>query len=116
MDVPRTPTAVLVQALRVLAAEIQSGDGVANAALANAAERLDEFMTVARDAAERAWQNEERVRAYAQLSREARAIDFSRPGALAQHRALMKRCQVLDAGTVVDFGPVIERLMDLAKC
>lgn len=38
----KTSTKNLVAALRVLAAEIQSEDGIANAAIAEAAERLEE--------------------------------------------------------------------------
>lgn len=33
----------LIAALRILAAEIQSGDGVANAVIAEAAERIEEL-------------------------------------------------------------------------
>lgn len=40
---PRTPTPTLIAALRVLAAEIQSPDGAANAAIAEAADRLEEM-------------------------------------------------------------------------
>lgn len=40
---PRTPTPTLIAALRTLAAEIQSPDGVANAAIAEAADRLEEM-------------------------------------------------------------------------
>lgn len=39
----RTDTKTLATAMRVLAAEIQSSDGVANAAIAEAAHRLDEL-------------------------------------------------------------------------
>lgn len=41
--VPRTPTPTLIAALRILASEIQSPDGVANAAIAEAADRLEEI-------------------------------------------------------------------------
>lgn len=37
-----TPTSTLIKALRILARDIQSDDGVANAAIAEAAERLEE--------------------------------------------------------------------------
>lgn len=43
MTAPRSSTETLVAALRVLAAEIQSPDGVANAAIAEAADRLVEL-------------------------------------------------------------------------
>jgi hypothetical protein len=43
MTAPRSSTETLVAALRVLAAEIQSPDGVANAAIAEAADRLEEL-------------------------------------------------------------------------
>ena len=43
MKTPRTETAVLVTALRILERDIQSGDGVANAAIAEAADRLAEL-------------------------------------------------------------------------
>lgn len=43
MKTPRTETAVLVAALRILERDIQSGDGVANAAIAEAADRLAEL-------------------------------------------------------------------------
>lgn len=39
---PRSSTPTLISALRILARDIQSGDGVANAAIAEAAERLEE--------------------------------------------------------------------------
>ena len=39
----KTPDAVLISALRILAEEIQSPDGVANAAIAEAADRLEEL-------------------------------------------------------------------------
>ena len=38
----RTSDKVLIEALRILSREIQSGDGVANAAIAEGAERLEE--------------------------------------------------------------------------
>jgi ABC-type transporter Mla subunit MlaD len=38
----RTDTATLIQAMRILARDIQSDDGVANAAIAEAADRLEE--------------------------------------------------------------------------
>lgn len=38
----KTSTKVLVEAMKVLSVEIHSGDGVANAAIAEAAERLEE--------------------------------------------------------------------------
>jgi len=41
--VPRSSTETLIAALRILAAEIQSPDGVANAAIAEAADRLEEL-------------------------------------------------------------------------
>lgn len=37
----RTPTITIIAALRALANDIQSGDGVANAAISAAADRLD---------------------------------------------------------------------------
>jgi hypothetical protein len=37
-----TPTETLIQALRLLSSDIQSEDGVANAAIAEAAQRLQE--------------------------------------------------------------------------
>lgn len=40
----RTPDATLIAALRVLAREIKSGDGLANACIAEAAERLAELV------------------------------------------------------------------------
>lgn len=43
MSIPKTETKVLIQALRILARDIQSGDGVANAAIAEAADRLEEM-------------------------------------------------------------------------
>jgi hypothetical protein len=39
---PRTDTAVLIEACRVLARDVQSGDGVANLALREIADRLAE--------------------------------------------------------------------------
>lgn len=43
MTTPKTTTKVLTEALRVLAMDIQSEDGVANAAIAEAAGRLEEL-------------------------------------------------------------------------
>jgi hypothetical protein len=40
----RTPDATLISALRILARDIQSGDGVANACLMEAAARLEELV------------------------------------------------------------------------
>jgi hypothetical protein len=39
----RTDTPTLIKAMRILAQDIQSGDGVANAAIAEAADRLEEM-------------------------------------------------------------------------
>ena len=41
-DDMKTDDKTLIAALRILAAEIQSGDGVANACIAEAADRLEE--------------------------------------------------------------------------
>ena len=43
MNTPKTSTKVLAEVLRVLAMDIQSEDGVANAAIAEAAGRLEEL-------------------------------------------------------------------------
>lgn len=43
MKTPRTPTPILVEALRILSRDIQSEDGVANAAIAEAADRIEEL-------------------------------------------------------------------------
>jgi hypothetical protein len=40
----RTPDETLVKALRILARDIQSGDGLANACIAEAATRLEELV------------------------------------------------------------------------
>ena len=40
---PKTDTLILIKAMRRLAEEIQSEDGVANAAIAEAADRLEEL-------------------------------------------------------------------------
>lgn len=42
----RSGTRTLIDAMRVLAADIQSEDGVANAAIAEAADRLEEYLVV----------------------------------------------------------------------
>ena len=42
MTQPRTDTATLIEACRVLARDVQSGDGVANSALCEIADRLEE--------------------------------------------------------------------------
>jgi len=42
---PRSDTQTLINAMRILAKDIQSGDGVANAAIAEAADRLEEQQT-----------------------------------------------------------------------
>lgn len=39
----KTDTTTLIEAMRILSREIQSGDGVANAAIAEAADRLEEL-------------------------------------------------------------------------
>ena len=43
MIIPRSSTETLITALRVLARDIQSDDGVANAAIAEAADRMEEM-------------------------------------------------------------------------
>ncbi len=43
-DTPRTPNDILISALRILAEEIQSEDGVANACIAEAADRIEELV------------------------------------------------------------------------
>jgi hypothetical protein len=56
----KTPTQTLAAALRILANDIESPDGVANAAIAEAAERLDELVAqveVLKDAANAAYCN-----------------------------------------------------------
>lgn len=50
--VPRSSSATLVAALRILAAEVQSGDGVANACIAEAAERIEQLDAAIREAVE----------------------------------------------------------------
>ena len=45
--IPRTRTPILIAAMRLLAQEIQSEDGVANAAIAEAADRLEELAHIA---------------------------------------------------------------------
>lgn len=44
MNPPRTDTAILARAMRLLSHDIQSDDGVANAAVFEAAERLEELL------------------------------------------------------------------------
>ena len=44
MDLIRSKTTTLIQAMRILAADIQSEDGVANAAIAEAADRMEELL------------------------------------------------------------------------
>ena len=56
----KTPTQTLAAALRILANDVESPDGVANAAIAEAAERLDELaaqVEVLKDAANAAYCN-----------------------------------------------------------
>lgn len=43
MSEPRSDTKTIISALRTLAQDIQSGDGVANACCAEAADRLEEY-------------------------------------------------------------------------
>lgn len=43
----RTSTPILIEALRILARDIQSEDGVANAAIAEAADRMQELFELA---------------------------------------------------------------------
>lgn len=45
----KTPDAVLVCALRILANDIQSGDGVANAVINEAADRLQELADLVKE-------------------------------------------------------------------
>ena len=40
----RSSTSTLIAALRILARDIESGDGVANAAITEAADRLEEYL------------------------------------------------------------------------
>jgi len=42
----KTDTETLVKALRILAVEIQSGDGIAKAAIKEAAQRIDELAAI----------------------------------------------------------------------
>lgn len=42
-DAPRTPNDILISALRILADDIQSEDGLANACIAEAADRIEEL-------------------------------------------------------------------------
>lgn len=44
MNVPRSKTTTLIQAMRILSKDIQSEDGVANAAIAEAADRMEELL------------------------------------------------------------------------
>ena len=44
MNIPRSKTTTLIQAMRILAADNQSEDGVANAAIAEAADRMEELL------------------------------------------------------------------------
>jgi hypothetical protein len=59
----RTPDATLINALRILARDIQSGDGCANACLLETATRLEEFVEERRwvSVGERLPEIEERV-------------------------------------------------------
>ena len=54
MNTPRSSTETLIAALRVLARDIQSEDGVANAAIAEAADRMEELRNLC-DAAVEFW-------------------------------------------------------------
>lgn len=49
----RSTTATLIVAMRVLAREVQSEDGIANAAIAEAADRLSELQAAAQEVAKR---------------------------------------------------------------
>jgi sirohydrochlorin ferrochelatase len=46
----RTSTETLIEAMKILAVDIQSEDGVANAAIAEAAQRLEELYNLASEA------------------------------------------------------------------
>ena len=50
MNTPRSSTETLIAALRILARDIQSEDGLAKAAIAEAAERLEELDEILREA------------------------------------------------------------------
>jgi hypothetical protein len=43
-DTPRTDNDILISALRILADDIQSEDGVANACISEAADRIEELV------------------------------------------------------------------------
>ena len=43
MEVPKTLTETLIEALKILSVDVQSEDGVANSAIAEAAQRLEEL-------------------------------------------------------------------------
>ena len=45
MNTPRSSTATLIAALNIIARDIQSDDGVANAAIAEAAQRLEQLQS-----------------------------------------------------------------------
>ena len=46
-----TDTKTLASAMRVLSAEVESGDGIANAAIAEAAQRIDDLAALASEMA-----------------------------------------------------------------
>jgi hypothetical protein len=48
MNTPRTSTPTLIAAMRALARDIDSPDGVANAAILEAAERMEEMLDASR--------------------------------------------------------------------
>lgn len=50
MSNPRTSTPTLIGAMRILANDIQSEDGVANAAIAEAADRMEEMRGIITEA------------------------------------------------------------------
>lgn len=51
MSTPRTPTPTIIKALTILARDIESQDGVATAALLEAAQRMGEMQDFVKDAA-----------------------------------------------------------------
>ena len=46
----RAKTSTIITAMRILSRDIQSGDGVANAAILEAAERIEELVSLLREA------------------------------------------------------------------
>ena len=97
--IPHTRTPILVSAMRLLAQEIQSEDGVANAAIAEAADRLEEMEGGLAAAQARIQVLEMQAPGYAELERERiiRLINESETFYLADKHGVYAEAKIREA-------------------